>query len=300
MKLIIDTDPGIDDAMAVFYAALDPTIELLGLTSAFGNVTVDIATRNALRLLDRAGLDVPVAAGAGNPLVLPPLPPSSHVHGAEGFGHIPAETPSRRPLDLSAAEFLTDMARRHRGELVVCAVGPITNVALALRLDPDFARNVKRVVFMGGAARVPGNITPYAEANTYHDPHALAEVIASGVEAVMVGLDVTLATLLRSDDFDRLARTSPHLGGFLREASRFYLDFYRGIGNDGCGLHDPMAVIAAASPEMFTIETLGLSVVPDGEQQGRTVLHDGDEGRIGICTGGDMEAVKQRFLAAFD
>lgn len=307
MKLIIDTDPGVDDAMAIFYAVRDPAIELIGLTTVFGNVTVDIATRNALCLLDRVGLDVPVAAGAAQALVLPPSPPSSHVHGTEGFGDIPAQTPSRPPSDQTAAEFLVAMAQQHKGALVVCAIGPITNIAHAIRLDPMFAQNVKRIVFMGGAARVPGNITPHAEANTYHDPHALAEVIASGAETVMVGLDVTLATLFTAGDFERLAQISPDLGGFLRDASHFYLDFYRSVGREGCGLHDPMAVIAAAHPEMFKMDPLRLSVIPDGEQQGRTLPQDTDTDTgtstgtppIAVCTGGDMEAVKRRFVTAF-
>ena len=171
-KLIIDTDPGIDDAMAIFYAAAAPDIELLGLTTIFGNVTTKMATRNALRLLESADLDLPVAHGAEKPLVLPPFEPSAHVHGDEGFGDIPAAEPKGQAVAEDAADFLIRMAREHKGELVLCPVGPLTNIALAVQRDPEFVKNCKRIVIMGGSLEAGGNITPHAEANIYHDPHA--------------------------------------------------------------------------------------------------------------------------------
>ena len=301
MKIIIDTDPGVDDAMAVFYAALVPEIELLGLTSVFGNVTVDIATRNALRLLEMAGVDASVAHGAAKALERPYNPPSSHVHGAEGFGDIPAATPKASALSEPADAFLCRMAREHKGELVVCAVGPITNVANAIKLDPEFATNVKKIVFMGGAANVPGNISEYAEANTFNDPHALNVVINSGAPTLMVGLDITMQTLIKSEDFVALAKASPYLGGFLQEASHFYLDFYKNfVKVDGCGLHDPTAVIAATHPEFFEIESLAIKVAEEGDEIGRTYYSD-DAGqpKIDVCVGGDIDVIKNKFFAAF-
>lgn len=301
MKLIIDTDPGIDDAMAVFYAARDPRIELVGLTSVFGNVLTPIATRNALRLAEMAGLDIPVAEGAHQALEIAPTPPSSHIHGVEGFGDIAPVTPAAAALDESAPEFLCRMARELKGELVLCPIGPITNIARAIQLDPAFATNVKEIIFMGGAARVPGNITPHAEANTYHDPHALNVVLGSGAKVTMVGLDVTMATAFTAADFDDLARRDPHLGAFLREAGLFYLEFYYSRGRDGVGLHDPMTIIAAAHPELFVTEELPLRVVETGEEQGRTqeVAPSEAAGIARVCVGGDMEAIKRQFSAVF-
>ena len=119
-KIIIDTDPGVDDAMAILYAFLDPQIELIGLTSIFGNVTTDIATRNALRLVELAGKSVPVAAGAQKPLAVPRREPAWEVHGREGFGTIPAETPALEPVHETAAEFICEMAHKYAGELVLC------------------------------------------------------------------------------------------------------------------------------------------------------------------------------------
>lgn len=301
MKMIIDTDPGVDDAMAIFYAALVPEIELIGLTSIFGNVTAETATRNALRLLEMAGIDAPVAQGANKPLARSYNPPSRDVHGAEGFGDVPAATPNTRALDETADAFLCRMARAHKGELVVCAIGPITNVANAIKRDPEFARNVKQIVFMGGAANVCGNITEFAEANTFNDPHALNVVVNSGAKTVMVGLDVTMQVLLKSDDFAKLANGSPNLGGFLQDASHFYLDFYKRVPKvDGCGLHDPAAVIAATHPEMFRIEQIPIEVTEDGPEIGATKMtSNADAPHIGVCVDGDIGAVKDKFLAAF-
>lgn len=301
MKMIIDTDPGVDDAMAIFYAALVPEIELIGLTSIFGNVTVETATRNALRLLEIAGIDAPVAQGAARPLARPYNAPSSYVHGVEGFGDVPAHTPKTKAIKEPADAFLCRMAREHKGELVVCAIGPITNVANAITRDPEFAHNVKQIVFMGGAANVPGNISTHAEANTFNDPHALNIVINSGADVVMVGLDVTMQVLLTADDFMDLAKANPKLGGFLQDASHFYLDFYKQIAKeDGCGLHDPAAVIAATHPDMFEIKPLALEVVEEGDEIGRTrPASDAGYPKIGVCVDGDIQAVKDKFIAAF-
>lgn len=300
VKLVIDTDPGVDDAMAILFAARHPAIELLGLTSVFGNVTVAQATRNAIYLAEKAGFShLPVAEGAAAPMVLPPFAPSRQVHGDEGFGDLPAFTPKGRPATETAAEFLTRLAREHAGELVLCPVGPITNIAEAIRLDPDFARNVKKIVIMGGALDVAGNITPHAEANTYHDPHALDLVLQSGADITMVGLDVTLQVLLAEADFAELAERAPHHGRFLQDISHFYLDFYRSVGLSGCGLHDPMAVIACIAPELFTAERTGLAVTLSGEAVGRT-LRDPARPPVSVLTGCDAAAIRALFFETLD
>ncbi|WP_370228009.1 nucleoside hydrolase [Cognatishimia sp.] len=296
-KIIIDTDPGIDDAMAIFYAASAPDIELLGLTAIFGNVTVETATRNALRLLEAAGLDVPVAKGADAPLAMPPFKPSAHVHGEEGFGDIPAETPKGQAVAESAAEFLVRMARDHKGELVLCPIGPLTNVALAMQLDPEFASNVDRIVLMGGSYKEGGNITPYAEANIYHDPHAAEVVFASGAKIEMVGLDVTHRILCSKEDFATMAAAAPHLGGMLQDMSHFYLKFYESFGmTEGCSLHDPAAVIACTHPHLFTPENVPLTVVTEGEHIGETVLADDSRADTQVLMAVQSAEVKALFL----
>lgn len=297
IKLIIDTDPGVDDAMAIFYAAAAPDIELLGLTTIFGNVTVEMATRNALRLVEAAGLDVPVAAGAKTPLVLPPFTPSFNVHGDEGFGDIPAEIPKGQALGESAADFLCRMARAHKGELVLCPIGPLTNIAAAIQQDPEFTQNVQRIVLMGGSYREGGNITPYAEANIYHDPHAADIVFASGARLEMVGLDVTHRITCKPDDFEAMAAASPRLGGMLQDMSHFYLKFYASVGKlDGCSLHDPAAVIACTHPHLFTAEALPIEVTCEGEESGATVPSAQARGVTSVLTKVDAAAVKDLFL----
>ena len=301
MKILIDTDPGVDDAMAVFYAALAPEVELVGLTTIFGNVPVETATRNALRLVEMAGLAIPVAQGASKPLALPLKPPPDFIHGVEGFGDVPAALPKGAALAESAAAFMCRLARENPGELVICAIGPITNLAEAIQLDPEFARNIKKIVFMGGAAFAPGNVTPHAEANTHNDPQALNIVIGSGAEVVMVGLDVTMQVLCDAAFFAQLAQTSPQLGGFLKQASGLYLDFYRQeMDQDGCALHDPSAVIACTHPELFDMQSLSIRVTESGVELGRTVVDDTSKApKIKVCVGGDMESVKARFESVF-
>jgi inosine-uridine nucleoside N-ribohydrolase len=298
VKMIIDTDPGIDDAMAIFYAAAAPDIELLGLTSVFGNVTIEQATRNALRLLEWTGFDaVPVAQGAHKPRALPAFPPSHNVHGDEGFGTLPAHTPKARALDETAAQFLVRMAREHKGELVICPIGPLTNIAAALDLDPDFGRNVARIVLMGGSLEEGGNITPHAEANIYHDPHAAESVFASGANITMVGLDVTHRILCTADDFNALEAAAPRLGGMINDMSRFYLHFYITVGkHEGCSLHDPAAVIACTHPALFTPRAEAITVSCEGETSGATLLAQDGRSTSSVLMAVDANAVKQQFM----
>ncbi len=271
MKLIIDTDPGIDDAMAIAYAAAASEIDLIGLTTVFGNTHVHQSSRNARFLVDKLGLGIPVAQGAPFALGETTHSPSEHVHGPEGFGELTQIDEIGENHALSAAEFLVDMARSHRGELVVCAVGPLTNIADAMRLDPEFAENLGKLVIMGGAVYCPGNITEHAEANIYHDAKAADEVFAAPPPTILVGLDVTLKTLYETADFEALAERSPDMGGFLRDISRFYLKFYKEIGGlEGCGLHDSTAVIACTHEPMFEMVETGLQVALDGAEIGAT------------------------------
>lgn len=294
MKLLIDTDPGIDDAMAIIYAARDPRIELMGLTTVFGNVPVEIATRNALALVEHCGLQIAVAQGAGRPMSLPPFAPSAHVHGVDGFGALPPMQPQHRATAESAVDFMTRLARENPGALTVCAIGPITNVAQAILADAEFAQNVARIVFMGGALDAPGNITPYAEANTYHDPHALNVVLGSGAPVLMIGLDVTMQTQLRAADFAALAEAAPHDGGFLQGMAGHYLDFYRSIGQEGCALHDPMAVIACLDPQFFETERVAVSTVESGAAAGQT-MRDAGGHMIEVALSCAAAAIKAQF-----
>ena len=298
IKLIIDTDPGIDDAMALFYAISDPGIELIALTTVFGNVTTTQATRNALFLLETAGIDIPVSEGLHKPRELLAYPPSSHVHGTEGFGNLLIEQPKGQAVSESAPEFLVEMARAHKGELVVCPIGPLTNIAAALDLDPEFCNNLKRMVIMGGSLRAGGNITPVAEANIYHDPHAADFLFRHGSNITLVGLDVTNRVICSRDYFRKLAEQSPILGGIVNQMADFYIDFYETVGKfEGCGMHDPSALINCVAPDLFVTEDHKLSVICCGEQSGETISDSSSVGEaVKVCVGVDADAVKKKFF----
>lgn len=272
MKLIIDTDPGVDDALAIAIAVAHPDIDLLGITAIFGNTFTAQASRNARYLLDLFGHDCPVAEGAALPFGAEDFLPSSYVHGEEGLGHITTVPQIGKNSDIPAAVFLCEMARKHKGELVICAIGPLTNIADAITLDPDFARNLKQLVVMGGAFEAPGNITAFAEANIYNDAAAADIVFSSGMNTTMVGLNATMLTLLTPDDFTDMAIFSRRVGSFLRDIHKFYLNFYASVGiTDGCPMHDATALLACVAPERFEWIETGIRVTQEGDARGDTV-----------------------------
>lgn len=287
MKMIIDTDPGIDDAMAIALAHAMPEVDLIGLTACFGNTFVAQSSRNARYLCDLMGFDVPVAEGAALPYDETTYEPSAHVHGPEGLGDLATVPQIGENTADGAAAFLVQMAAKHKGELVICAVAPLTNIADALKLDPAFARNVKELVIMGGAYKHGGNVTPFAEANIYHDAKAADAVFASSMKIKMIGLDATMLTLLTPQDFDVLREEAPEIGGFIARISDFYLAFYRSVGvTNGCPMHDATAVLACTNPERFTFEAVGLRVILEGEKKGQTVA---DPGRSPVEVAVDVE-----------
>jgi inosine-uridine nucleoside N-ribohydrolase len=299
-KIVIDTDPGIDDAMAVHFAFAHPDIEVLGLTTIFGNVSTAMATRNALAMVEQAAYGCPVAHGADAPLTEPLRTPPAFVHGDEGFGDVPPIRPTQRPDPRSAAQFLCDTVATYPGEVVICAVGPLTNLALALELDPSIAANVAQVVVMGGAVDAPGNVTDFAEANIVGDPHAADRVFAADWPVTLVGLDVTMQVHCTPADFQSLRQVSPRIGGFLDEATRFYFGYHKQRYDwDHCCMHDPAAVIACLHPDVFTMEEVPLETVLDGEQLGRTQrISSTDSGRrpVRVCLGVDSQRVRDIFM----
>lgn len=289
IKLIIDTDPGVDDALAIAKAAALPQIELLGLTAIFGNAFVSQSSRNARYLLDLYDAACPVAEGAALPYGAQDYTPSSNVHGPEGLGDLREVPQIGANVPLPAAAWLVEMAKRHRGALVICAIGPLTNIADALALDPGFARNVKALVIMGGAFGVPGNITPHAEANIFHDAAAADAVFAAGMNTLMVGLDATMQTLLTPVHFAQMARDAPKVGGFLSDIHGFYLEFYRSVGvMDGCPMHDSTALLACIAPERFQWTSSGIRVVTEGTAVGQTVAAP-DRPAVKVAVGVDAD-----------
>ncbi len=273
-KIIIDTDPGIDDALAILFAIHHPGIELLGLTSVFGNVSVELATENALRLVELAGVDIPVCKGAAAPLLNKPKPYPDFVHGKNGFGGIELPVPLRQEQTVTAAQFIADKVREAPDEVYLVPIGPLSNIALAIELAPDIVDKVAGVVLMGGAAFVPGNVNPAAEANIWNDPHAAEIVFAAGWPVTMVGLDVTQKTTLDQDFFDNVQAASPKQGGFLNQIHQFYLDFYfsRYGGERTCAAHDALAVVAVVEERMLTLQSGAIAVSCEGIATGQTLF----------------------------
>jgi len=280
-SVIFDTDPGIDDAMALYVLARHPAIRLRAITTVFGNAAVATTTRNALALAALYELDLPVAAGASGPLrprqdqAFP-----AHVHGEDGLGGVGALVPApRREVDgRPAHELICAMVNAEPGQITLVAVGPLTNLALALRHDPGIAAKVRQVVVMGGAFGTHGhggNVSPVAEANIINDPEAADAVFAAAWPVVIVGLDVTQEVVMKHDDLAALKGRGGQqgaVGDFLWAATRHYQDFYHerdGIG--GIYSHDASAAVYVAAPEAFGLRAGPVRVVLDGIARGQTI-----------------------------
>ena len=270
-KVIIDTDPGIDDAMAIYFASQSPNIDLLGLTTVFGNVNVDLATQNALRLLELAGQQIPVCKGAALPHVGPESSYAYFVHGEDGLGNIGLGEPSRQADSRNAAEFIIEMAHKFPGEIVLVPIGPLSNIAMALKLEPQLPKLIKSLNIMGGAARVPGNVTPVAEANIWNDAYAAEIVFAADWEINMFGLDVTYDLPFSSDFVNVLAQKNALLGGLVEKASQFYIDFYSKDRADRvCFFHDAFPLAFIVNPGLFKMTRGQMRIGTDPLHRGQT------------------------------
>jgi inosine-uridine nucleoside N-ribohydrolase len=270
-KIILDTDPGIDDAMAIFFAFQSPEIEVLGLTTVFGNVPVSMAAKNALILCELAELDIPVCKGVAMPWVGPESGYAHFVHGDDGFGNINPPDPKGKIDPRSSAEFIIEMARKYPGEITLVAVGPLGNLALALRLEPELPKLLKAVNVMGGAAFVPGNVTPVAEANIWNDAYAAEIVFAADWKLNMFGLDVTYDLPFEPNFITTLAEKNPTLGGFVERAAQFYTDFYsKGKDTRQCYFHDAFPIAYILEPSLFEMTEGNVRVSTDKLNQGQT------------------------------
>ncbi|MBI1280406.1 MAG: nucleoside hydrolase [Anaerolineaceae bacterium] len=273
-KIIIDTDPGIDDSMAIFFALSSPELEVIGLTTVFGNVHVDLAATNALRLLEIAGrTDIPVAKGAANSLVGDYDNPPAHIHGDDGQGNVHLPPPAGKPIDQTSAQFIVEQVMSNPGEITLVPIGPLTNIALALRLEPRIAQNVKQVVLMGGNALVPGNSTPAAEANIKDDPEAADVVFGAGWPLTMVGLDVTTKAVVTDEQLQSYARSSSPMAQHIARICPFYLDFSRRVNGNAVGgllVHDSTAVAYLLVPDAFTVKSWPVRVETQGMSRGKT------------------------------
>ena len=273
-KVIFDTDPGIDDAMALLFLHRHPQIDLIGITTVFGNAPIGFTTRNAQFLAQEWGISAPVAKGAG--VTFDPARPEGHwptfIHGENGLGDIDIPETVDRPLDPRPAyQFIIDTVRAQPGEVTLVAVGRMTNLALALKADPDFAALVKEVIVMGGAFDVNGNTSPAAEANIHGDPEAADLVFTAPWRVTVVGLDVTLKTVMTSGYLAEMAVTGGKAVQLLSDISQFYIDFYKHRVGDGMVVHDSCACVYLVAPVLFKTRSGPIRVVCGGIADGQTI-----------------------------
>lgn len=245
--LYVDCDPDVDDALALAYLLNSPEASLLGIGTICGNVDVEQASGNALRLLALAGrAEVPLAVGESRYLKREYAHRATRVHGANGLGNVELPAADLAPTGESAVEMILRLSHEYEGELKICALGPLTNIARALEADPHLAQRVKRVVAMGGAALVPGNVTPVAEANIFCDPQAARLVIRAPWEVTLIGLDVTLENVLEESHRERLLASDRPFARSLGRILDLYYDFYRPQFGRRCApLHDLLAAAIA-------------------------------------------------------
>jgi inosine-uridine nucleoside N-ribohydrolase len=312
-RVILDTDPGIDDAMALLFLKAQPQIELLAITTVFGNAQVDITTTNALYLTDRFDIDVPVYRGAANPLHIGRHPSPVAVHGDDGLGAIGSTADfAARPEAGEACDEIIEIVRANPGEVTILALAPLTNLALALQRDPDIAPLVKDVVIMGGAfglAGKRGNVSPVAEANIFNDPHAADIVFTAPWPVTAIGLDVTSQCVLTSAQAADLASTAGEAGRFLWEISRDYEAIYKtSLNLDGCCLHDVAAAAWLVEPSLFKMTRGMVRVLTDGIAIGQTILKpdgevfgasawDGHPVQL-VAAAADNEGIVNRYMQA--
>jgi len=271
-KVIIDTDPGVDDALAIIFAFHSPELEILGLTTIFGNVETELATLNSLRLVEMSGKNIPVAEGAVKPVYMKKRPPADFVHGKDGFGNVNLPPPRGEPIEASAAEFIVDTVKAHPGEVILVVLGPMTNIALALALEPDLPDYVKAVVPMGGVLEVMGNVSPVASANIRGDPHAADIVLGTDWDVTLVPGDTTRQVLITDDYLARLRDHGGSHGRFVHDISIFYRDYYRSVGvTSGFYAHDPTAMAFVVDRSLFRTESRAVRVVTDGMAIGEVI-----------------------------
>ncbi|AEX79117.1 nucleoside hydrolase [Corynebacterium diphtheriae] len=304
-KIILDLDTGIDDALALAYTLGSPELDLIGVTATYGNVLVETGVRNDLALLELFGRhDVPVFAGEPHALAkdgFEVLEISAFIHGKNGIGEAEVAEPVGVVQELSAVDFLIESVERYGDELIIVPTGAMTNIAAAMKKSETFARDAQ-IVFMGGALTVPGNVSQWAEANVNQDPEAADIMVRNAGDITMVGLDVTLQTLLTYAETATWRALGTPAGNFLADATDYYIKAYDTTAPHlgGCGLHDPLAVGVAIDPSLVTLVPINLKVDTEGPTRGRTI---GDEVRLNdphknckVAVGVDVDRFLKEFM----
>lgn len=305
-KMILDLDTGVDDALAIAYALADPNVDLIGIVSSYGNNYRDVCAENSLKLLELLGHpEIPVFYGEPHSSTSNHFDPnkvSLAIHGKNGIGEVHLPAPQHKIATEPGVDFYIQAAHKYSDNLIIVPTGPMTNLAAAIKKDPGIAKLIGNVTFMGGALTVEGNVTEAAEANIHQDAEAANVVLSNPyLNLIMVGLDVTLRTLLTKNETQQWRNLRTMAGQTYADITDFYIDAYRDLDIDknGCALHDPLAVGVAIDPSFVNTISLFMKVTYDGPNYGRTI---GDKDKLNLLHPNVRVAVnvdKERYLTEF-
>ena len=297
-RVIIDTDPGIDDAQAILFALFCGEFEIDALTTVFGNVPAKTAAANVLRLLEMAGRpEIPVYLGAVEPLVRRRLHYAPEVHGKRGLGDLKLPPPKGKIQKNYAAVELVRRIVQAPGEITILALGPLTNIALAIRLEPQFVKHVREIIFMGGIVTGHGNVSAVATANVLNDSEAAKIVFNAGFRCLtMVGQDVTRPTRMLPERRERLRQAGGEIAEFLYEITRYYGNAYTREQIPGFPVHDLLVMIYALRPALFKTRLLHVDVETEGAlTEGMTVAdfrpYSKVKPNVNVCLKADADAI---------
>lgn len=303
IPVIIDTDPGIDDALAIMLAQASGALDIVGITPVDGNVKEEYTSRNALNLAEFLGLGCPVTRGATQPLSSPAPRRAEKVHGETGFGSV-VLSPAKSDFDPRPAwDFIYDKAVE-LGHLTIIAIGPLTNIATLLTLHGDVKEHIDRIIIMGGSTG-PGNVTEFSEFNFWADPRAAKIVFESGIDLVMVGLNVTLFTGVPIKMLEEIGRQETRIASVVRDMTRDYSDRVGNRQDESTSvIHDAIAVFYAIHPECCTVERAYVHIddTEQGPHRGQSVAEYDDPARFNttVITDVDMQRYKQCYLDMID
>lgn len=276
-KVILDLDTGVDDALAIAYTLGSPEVELIGITGTYGNVLMEQGVRNALAITDLLGHpEVKVYRGLPHSSTTDSfevLPISAFIHGDNGIGDVTIPDSPRKPEEQSAVDFIVESVKKYGKDLMYVPTGPLTNMEAALKKAPEIKDEIGEIVMMGGALTVHGNVNAWTEANISQDPDAADYVFRSGAPITMIGLDVTLQTLLTYKETAKWRALDTPAGRFMADMTDFYIKAYETTAPHlgGCGLHDPLAAAVAVDPTLVTTLPINMQVDVDGPTRGRTI-----------------------------
>lgn len=307
-KMILDLDTGIDDALAIAVAIAAPEVDLIGILASYGNTLTKDSAQNSLDLLHLLGHDdIPVFLGEDHSSTtdhFDVMEISQKIHGMNGIGEVEIERSPRAIENKSAVDFLIEAAHEYGDDLIFLPTGPLTNLAAAYKKDPEIANLIGNVTLMGGALTVPGNVTPFTEANIQQDPHAADYAFTHAKDITMVGLDVTLRTLITKKETQAWRDLGTKASVAYADILDFYIDAYYNLNIDkkGAALHDPLAVTIGYDPSFVTMLPLNMRVTTDGDitggDWGRTI---GDKTRLLEPTNGKVAVLVEsnRYLEYF-